>query len=295
MTASTIRPTRSALYMPGSNARALEKAKSLPADAVILDLEDAVAPDAKAEARERVCAAVAAGGFGPRQVVIRINALDTPWGAADIEAAATAKPDAVLLPKPNGAADIDRASAALRQAGAPEATKLWAMIETPLAVLDARAIAGAARHAGSRLTCLVLGTNDLVKETRAEFDATRTAALYWLSAAVTAGRAYGLTVLDGVYNDFKNADGLARECGQGRMLGFDGKTLIHPDQIAAANATFAPSAAEVSSARKIIAAFDLPENKGKGVITMEGRMVELLHADMARRTVAIADAIAARA
>ena len=289
-----IRPTRSALYMPGSNARALEKAKTLAADAVILDLEDAVAPDAKVTAREQVCAAVAAGGFDPRQVVIRINALDTPWGQADIDAAAKAKPDAILLPKPNTAADIDRASAALRQSGAPDATKLWAMIETPLAVLNARDIAAAAKHPGSRLTCLVLGTNDLVKETRAELDVARTAALYWLSASVTAARAYGLTVLDGVYNDFKNADGLAHECTQGRMLGFDGKTLIHPDQIAVANATFAPSAAEVAQARKIIAAFDQPENKGKGVITLDGRMVELLHADMARRTVAIADAIAAR-
>jgi citrate lyase subunit beta / citryl-CoA lyase len=290
-----IRPTRSALYMPGSNARALEKAKTLAADAVILDLEDAVAPDAKETARAQVCAAVAAGGFGSRQVVIRINALDTPWGQADIDAAAKAKPDALLLPKPNTSADIDRASAALRQSGAPEATKLWAMIETPLAVLNARDIAAAAKHAGSRLTCLVLGTNDLVKETRAELDDARTAALYWLSAAVTAARAYGLTVLDGVYNDFKNADGLARECGMGRRLGFDGKTLIHPDQIVTANSTFAPSAAEVAQARKIIAAFDLPENKGKGVITLDGRMVELLHADMARRTVAIADAIAVRA
>jgi citrate lyase subunit beta / citryl-CoA lyase len=289
-----IRPTRSALYMPGSNARALEKARTLAADAVILDLEDAVAPDAKSDARARVCDAVTTGGFGPRQVVVRINALDTPWGMADLEAAAKAKPDAILLPKPNTPADIDRASAALRQAGAPETTKLWAMIETPLAVLDVKALAGASRHAGSRLACLVLGTNDLVKETRAELDGQRTAALYWLSATVTAARAYGLTVLDGVYNDFKNAEGLQHECRHGRMLGFDGKTLIHPDQIAIANATFAPSANEVASARKIIAAFDLPENAGKGVITLEGRMVELLHADMARRTVAIADAIAAR-
>ncbi len=289
-----IRPTRSALYMPGSNARALEKAKTLPADAVILDLEDAVAPDAKAEARERVCAAVGNGGFGPRQVIIRINALDTPWGLADLEAAAGARPDAVLLPKPNSADDIDRASAALRQAGAPEATKLWAMIETSLAVLEARAIAASAKHAGSRLTCLVLGTNDLVKETRAELDAQRTAALYWLSTAVTAARAYGLTVLDGVFNDFKNTEGLARECAQGRMLGFDGKTLIHPDQIATANMAFAPTADEIATARKIIDAFDLPQNKGKGVITLDGRMVELLHADMARRTIAITDAIAAR-
>jgi citrate lyase subunit beta / citryl-CoA lyase len=290
----SFRPTRSALYMPGSNARALEKAKTLAADAVILDLEDAVAPDLKAVARAQVCAAVAGGGFGPRQVVIRINGLDTPWGADDMAAAAAAKPDAVLLPKPNDANDIQRAADALRRAGAPAATKLWAMVETPLAILNIRELAGAARHAGSPLTCLVLGTNDLVKETRAELDGARTAALYWLSTSVAAARAYGLTVLDGVYNNFKDLAGLEQEARQGRMLGFDGKTLIHPDQIQAANAMFAPAADDVVWARKIIAAFDLPENKGRGVITIEGRMVELLHAEMARRTVAVADAIAAR-
>jgi citrate lyase subunit beta / citryl-CoA lyase len=288
------RPTRSALYMPGSNARALEKAKTLAADAVVLDLEDAVAPDQKAAARAQVCAAVAGGGFGHRQVVIRTNALDTPWGADDMAAAAAAKPDAILLPKPNGADDIQRAADAMRRSGAQTATKLWAMVETPLAVLNIRELAGAARFAGSPLTCLVLGTNDLVKETRAELDAARTAALFWLSASVTAARAYGLTVLDGVYNNFKDLPGLEQEAKQGRMLGFDGKTLIHPDQIAAANAVFAPAADEVAWARKIIAAFDLPENKGRGVITLDGKMVELLHAEMARRTVAVADAIAAR-
>jgi citrate lyase subunit beta/citryl-CoA lyase len=291
---TAIRPTRSALYMPGSNARALEKAKTLAADAVILDLEDAVAPDAKAAARDQVCAAVKAGGFGPRQVVIRVNALDTPWGEADIAAAAAAGPDAILLPKPNGGHEIDQASSALRRAGAPEATKLWAMMETPLAILNAREIAGAAKHAGSRLTCLVLGTNDLVKETRAELDAERTAALYWLTASVTAARAFGLTVLDGVYNNFKDHSGLERECAAGKRLGFDGKTLIHPDQITAANTAFAPPAAEVEWSRKIIAAFERDENRGKGVITLDGKMVELLHAEIARRTVAIADAIAAR-
>jgi citrate lyase subunit beta/citryl-CoA lyase len=289
-----IRPTRSALYMPGSNARALEKAKTLDADVVILDLEDAVAPDAKDAARAQVCAAVAAGGFGHRQVVVRINALTTPWGAADLAAAAAAGPNAVLLPKPDTADDITRATDALRRAGAPATTTLWAMIETPKAILDIAAIAGTAAHAGARLTCFVLGTNDLVKDTRAELDVERTAALFWLSASVTAARAYGLTVLDGVYNAFKDAEGFARECAQGRRLGFDGKTLIHPDQIAGANAAFAPAAHEVAAARKIIAAFDEPENRGKGVITIDGRMVELLHAEMARRTVAIADAIAAR-
>jgi citrate lyase subunit beta/citryl-CoA lyase len=288
-----MKPTRSALYMPGSNARALEKARSLDADALILDLEDAVAPDAKADARAKVVGAVKAGGFGRRQVIVRINGLDTPWGRDDLAAAATCGADAVLLPKPDTAADIDRASLALRQAGAPEAMRLWAMMETPRAILNAREIAAAAAHAGSRLSCLVLGTNDLVKETRAELDADRTAALFWLTASVTAARAYGLTVLDGVYNNFRDAEGLARECAQGRRLGFDGKTLIHPDQLAAANAAFAPPDAEVAWSRKIIAAFDLPENRGKGVITIDGRMVELLHAEIARRTVAVADAIAA--
>lgn len=290
----SFRPTRSALYMPGSNLRALEKAKGLPADAVILDLEDAVSPEQKDTARRQVCAAVAAGGFGRRQVVIRINALDTPWGAEDLAAVAAAKPDAVLLPKPNDARDIERATDALRRAGAPDTVALWAMVETPLAILNLRELAGAARHAGARLTCLVLGTNDLVKETRVELDASRTAALYWLSASVTAARAFGLTVLDGVYNNFKDLTGLSAECRQGRMLGFDGKTLIHPDQIGAANEVFAPGIDEVVWARKIIAAFDIPANVGKGVITIDGKMVELLHAEMARRTVAIADVIAAQ-
>lgn len=289
-----IQPMRSALYMPGSNARALEKARTLAADVVILDLEDAVAPDAKETARAQVCAAVAAGGFGPRQVVVRVNALSTPWGSADLAALAVANPDAVLLPKPDTAEDITRATDALRRAGAPNDVKLWAMIETPKAILNLATIAATTTHAGARLTCFVLGTNDLVKETRTELDADRTAALYWLSASVTAARAYGLSVLDGVFNAFKDADGFTRECAQGRRLGFDGKTLIHPDQIAGANRAFAPAADEVAWARKILAAFEQPEQRGKGVITIDGRMVELLHAEMAKRTVAIADAIAAR-
>jgi len=287
-----IRPRRSVLYMPGSNARALEKAKSLPADALILDLEDAVAPEAKETARRQVCEAVTAGGYGNRELVIRINGLGTPWGAADLAAAAVAVPDAVLLPKPAAGADIVRATDALAKAGAPEKTRLWAMIETPLAILNVADIAAAGRRPGARLACLVMGTNDLVKETRADLSVNRRPALYWLSATVTAARAYGLDVLDGVYNNFKDADGFRRECVHGRRLGFDGKTLIHPDQVATANAVFAPPPDEVAFARKIIAAFDQPENKGKGVITVEGRMVELLHADMARRTVAIAEAIA---
>jgi citrate lyase subunit beta/citryl-CoA lyase len=282
-----IRPRRSVLYMPGSNARALEKAKSLPADALILDLEDAVAPDAKAAARDQVCAAVKAGGYVHRELVIRINALDTPWGMADLAAAASAAPDAVLLPKPGAGGDIVRAAEALSRAGAPDRTRLWAMVETPIAILNLREIASAS----PRLACLVMGTNDLVKETRADLSANRRPALYWLSATVTAARAFGLDALDGVYNNFKDAEGFRSECVHGRRLGFDGKTLIHPDQVAVANEVFAPPEAEVAWAKKIIAAFELRESKGKGVITVDGRMVELLHAEMARRTVAIAEAI----
>jgi citrate lyase subunit beta/citryl-CoA lyase len=289
-----IRPRRSVLYMPGSNARALEKAKVLPADALILDLEDAVAPDAKESARQQVAATVRGGGYGPREVVVRINGLDTPWGHADLDAAAAAGPDGILVPKVSAARDVFRVGEALRRAGAPPRTRVWAMMETPLAVLNAAAIATTAKSPEARLACLVMGTNDLIKETRADARPDRVPALYWLSACVTAARAFGLDILDGVYNDFRDAEGCRRECEQGRALGFDGKTLIHPDQVAIANEVFAPSAAEVERARAIMAAFERPENKGKGVITIDGRMVELLHADIARRTLAIAEAIAAR-
>jgi citrate lyase subunit beta/citryl-CoA lyase len=285
------RPRRSVLYMPGSNARALEKGKSIAADALILDLEDAVAPEAKAAARAQVCAAVHAGGWGQRELIIRINGLATPWGEADLEAAAQAGPDAVLLPKPANGGDIVGATEALARAGAPDKTRLWAMIETPLAILNLADIAAASARQGARLACLVLGTNDLVKETRADLSVNRRPALYWLSAAITAARAYNLDVLDGVYNNFRDGEGYRRECVHGRRLGFDGKTLIHPDQVAVANEVFAPPAAEVAFARKILAAFARPESTGKGVITVEGRMVELLHAEVARRTVAIAEAI----
>jgi citrate lyase subunit beta / citryl-CoA lyase len=291
----TLRPLRSALYMPGSNARALEKARTLAADVIILDLEDAVAPDAKTAARAQVCSAVAAGGFGHRQIVIRINGIGTPWFADDIAAAVQAGPDAILVPKVSSPLDVSWIGQKLDAAHASAQIRTWAMIETPLAIHNVCAIAAAsAQVPQSRLDCLVLGTNDLVKDTRAELDANRTAALYWLSATITAARAYNLGVLDGVFNAFKDLDGLERECRHGRMLGFDGKTLIHPDQIAAANRVFAPSDAEITSARKILAAFEQPENSGKGVITLDGRMVELLHAEMARRTVAIANAIAAQ-
>ncbi|MFM9943085.1 MAG: HpcH/HpaI aldolase/citrate lyase family protein [Hyphomicrobiaceae bacterium] len=286
-----IRPRRSVLYMPGANARALDKARSLPADALILDLEDAVAPDAKPMARQQIAAALRQGGYGRREIGVRINGFNTPWMGDDIAAVAALAPDAIVLPKAESAADIDRLTDALRRAGAPERTRIWAMIETPIAILRLPEIAGAARHAGSRLGCLIIGLNDLVKATRAELDANRTAALSWLSAGVVAARAHGLDILDSAYNNFRDDAGLRAECRQGRMLGFDGKTLIHPDQISAANEIFAPPAADVAWARAVIAAFALPENQGKGVINLEGKMVELLHAESARRTVAMADAI----
>jgi citrate lyase subunit beta/citryl-CoA lyase len=284
-----IRPRRSALYMPGSSARALEKAKTLPADVLIFDLEDAVAPDAKEIAREQVVAAVRGGGYGRRELVIRVNGLDTAWGAADLVAAIAAEPDGILVPKVSRPEDLARVAAALP--GVPAKLRVWAMMETPLAILNARDIAATAAVPETRLTCFVMGTNDLVKETRGELDADRAAALYWLSVTVTAARAYGIEVLDGVYNNFKDHDGFRRECLQGRRLGMDGKTLIHPDQLAGANEIFSPSAAELAWARKIIAAFEQPEHKGKGAITVDGRMVELLHVEMARRTVDIAEAI----
>ncbi len=292
----TIRPRRSVLYMPGSNARALEKAKTLATDAVILDLEDSVAPDAKLVAREQVAAIVKGGGFGSREVVVRVNGLSGPWGRDDLAAAVAVAPDAILIPKVSKAEDVFEAVAELDRLGAPESVKIWAMFETPLAVLEARDIAAAASvPAGRRLTVFVLGTNDLAKETRARFVPGRTTMLPWLTTAIAAGRAFGLDVIDGVYNNLSDAEGFAAECAQGRDLGMDGKTLIHPNQLEVANATFSPSEAEVEAARKILAAFALPENASKGVISLDGRMVERLHAEMAERVVAIADAIAAKA
>ena len=290
---AAIRPRRSVLYMPGSNARAIEKARTLPADAVILDLEDAVAPDAKETAREQVVSAVTAGGFGRREVVIRVNGLDTPWGHDDLVAAASSGADAVLIPKVSDPETIGSVELALATARAPDALRVWAMIETPIAILHAEEIARAARHETARLACFVLGTNDIAKETRARFVPGRWTMLPWLTTVLAAARAHGLDVLDGVYNNLQDAEGFRAECEQGRDLGMDGKTLIHPNQIAVANEVFAPAAAEVEAARKIIAAFDLPENSGRGVISLDGRMVERMHADMAARTVALAEAIAA--
>ena len=288
----TIRPRRSVLYMPGSNARALDKARTLPADGVILDLEDSVAPDAKEAARQQVVDAVKAGGFGTREVFIRVNGVDTPWHADDLSAAAHAAPDVILVPKVSSSDTLELIGRRMLDMGTNHKTRVWAMIETPLAIFNILEIAAAARDSETRLAGFVMGTNDLAKDTRARLVPGRTPMLAWLSMCVAAARIHGIDILDGVYNDIGNSDGFAKECAQGVDLGFDGKTLIHPSQIEPCNTAFSPSPADVEQARKMIAAFDLPENKGKGVISIDGRMVERLHADMARRTVAIAEAIA---
>jgi citrate lyase subunit beta/citryl-CoA lyase len=288
----TVRPRRSVLYMPGSNARALEKARELPADGVIFDLEDAVAPEAKGQAREAVVKALKNGGFGEREVLVRINGLDTRWWVEDIDAAANARPDAVLVPKVSTPKQLQDLAARLVDMGTDPHVRVWAMMETPLAMLNVRDIAASALDSETRLTGFVMGTNDLAKDTRARLVPGRAPMLPWLMSCVAAARAYGLDILDGVYNDLGNAEGFATECCQARELGFDGKTLIHPRQIEPCNDAFSPSADEVAQARKMIAAFDEPANRDKGVIQIDGKMVERMHAEMARRTVAIADAIA---
>jgi citrate lyase subunit beta/citryl-CoA lyase len=287
----TIRPRRSVLYMPGSNARALEKAKTLPADGVILDLEDSVAPEAKEAARAQVAVAVKAGGFGNREVLIRVNGIDTSWHADDLTAAAHAAPDAIVVPKVSSPDTLEYVGRRLLDMGADRKTRVWAMIETPLAVFNILAIAAQARDSESRLAGFIMGTNDLAKETRARLVPGRAPMLSWLAACVAAARVHGIDILDGVYNDLADAEGFAAECAQGVAFGFDGKTLIHPNQIAPCNEAFSPSAADVAQARKIIAAFDLPKNRDKGVVSIDGRMVERLHAEMARRIVAIDAAI----
>ena len=290
MTDSLLRPRRSALYMPGANERALEKAKGLAADALILDLEDAVAPDAKAEARERVCAAASSGEYGRREIAIRANGLDTEWHAGDVAAIAAAGPDAIVVPKIDSVDDVRSVEAALEAGGAPERTKIWAMLETPVAMLHAEAITGSSE----RLTVLVMGTNDLAKELRAERVPSRHPLLAGLGLCLLAARANGKVILDGVYNDIQDAEGFLAECRQGREMGFDGKTLIHPSQLDPCNEVFAPSADQVSEADEIIAAFDEAQREGRGVVTVNGRMIENLHVDEARRTIAQAAAIAER-
>lgn len=287
----SIRPRRSVLYMPASNARALEKAMNLAADALILDLEDAVAPDSKALAREQAAAAIATGGYGRKELVIRVNAPDTSWFEADLAAAVAAQPDAILIPKVSDADMLSVIGRKLALAGAPVTTRIWVMIETPQAILNIEAIARAARDPSTRLACFVLGLNDLGKETRARQVPGRAPMLSWMSHALIAARANGIDIIDGVYNDLKDEAGFAAECGQARDMGFDGKTLIHPAQIDMANAVFAPSEAELAMARIMIAAFEEPENQAKGAIQINGRMVERLHAEMARRIVALAEAV----
>jgi len=281
---------RSVLAMPGSNARALEKGKSLAADVLMFELEDGVAEAAKATAREQVAAATVGGGYGARQIVVRVNARGSEWYKPDIAAIAPTGPDAIVIPKVNSRDDILKAAADIVAAGAPFKTKLWAMIETPRAIFDIEKIASAADDPASRLEVLVLGPNDIAKSTRARLTPGRPALVSWLSAGVLAARVHNIEIIDGIYNDFNDEAGLRREAEQGRDMGFDGKMLIHPNQIGPVNEIFAPSADEVDFARRIIAIFDEPENAEKGVVQIDGKMVERLHLDIARRTLALMEA-----
>ncbi|MEO0982670.1 MAG: CoA ester lyase [Pseudomonadota bacterium] len=287
------RPRRSCLYMPGANPRALEKAKSLPADTLLFDLEDAVAPEAKVEARDTVAGAVSNGGYGEREVIVRTNGLDTEWGLDDMAAAVAAGPDGILAPKVIGGEDIDRLNDAMSRAGAPDEMSLWVMIEMPRALFNLEEIAAAAGR--TRLAGFVMGTNDLAKELRAVPTPDRLAFQAALSLSVAAARAFDLIAIDGVFNDIPNLDGLRAECEQGRVLGFDGKTLIHPGQLDVCNDVFSPAEDDVAQARAVIDAFAAPENAGKGVLKVNGKMTELLHLEEARRLVAVAEAINARA
>ncbi len=289
-----MRPRRSVLYVPGDNERAIEKAKTLAADAIIIDLEDSVAPTNKELARQRAVAAIRERGFGSREVVLRVNPIETPWGMADLHAAMGVVPDAILVPKVSHAGDITGTAKVVNAADADPRIRLWAMIETPMGIINAREIAACAPDPDNRLVCFVLGTNDLLKESRARSGSNRFAVVPWLAMTLVAARAYGLDVIDGVYNDFNDDLGFRAECEHGRTLGMDGKTLIHPSQVIPCNEIFSPSEEEIIWARKIIQAFEEPENARKGVITVEGKMVERLHLVMAKRVAAIAQVIAAR-
>jgi len=284
---TAFRPRRSVLYMPSSNERALEKAKTLPVDALIFDLEDAVAPDAKPAARANACAAAASGAYGRREIAIRVNGTDTEWHADDLAAACEAGPDAILVPKVDSADAVLELVDTLSRRGALPRTQLWAMIETPFAMLHAEEIAGASEI----LTVLVMGTNDLAKELYAEHVPGRQPLLTGLGLALLAARATGKAIIDGVYNDVKDTDGFLAECRQGREMGFDGKTLIHPGQVAGANQTFAPSEKAVEDARGVLRAWE--DGAGSGVVTYNGRMVENLHVDSAQRVLGMHDAIQA--
>lgn len=288
---SSIRPRRSVLYMPGSNPRALQKARTLPADGMIFDLEDAVAPDAKAGARAEVCAALKEGGYGPRETIVRVNGLATPWGHDDLAAAATSRADAVLLPKVESADSVRQALAVLDQAGAPPDLPLWAMMETAQGMLRAEEIASAS----PRLACFVMGTSDLAKELHAAHTTLRLPMITALGLCLLAGRAFGLTILDGVYLDLSDEEGYAAACRQGAELGFDGKTLIHPRQIGPANAAFAPDEDDIVQAEKIILAHEQAAAEGKGVVVVDGRLIENLHVEEAQRQVRLAAAIRAMA
>ena len=287
MSTDQLRPRRSVLYMPAANERALEKAKTLPADAIIFDLEDAVAPDAKDTARDQAVAAATSGAYGGRELTIRCNGLDTPWGADDIAAAGAAGPDGVVIPKVANATHVGQIADALDAAGAPAHTMIWAMVETPEAIFAAREIAG---H--ERVSVLVMGTNDLAKELRAGLVPGRHPLVPHLATALLAAREAGTVILDGVYNEIKNAEGFLAECQQGFEMGFDGKTLVHPSQVEPCNEMWAPDAEEIDLAERTIAAFEEAEAEGKGVVTVDGRMIENLHVDNARRVLATAKAIA---
>jgi citrate lyase subunit beta/citryl-CoA lyase len=289
-----VRPRRSVLYVPGDNERALEKAKKLPTDSIIIDLEDSVAPSNKEFARQQAVAVVREGGFGAREAVLRVNPIETPWGMADLHAAIAAAPDAILIPKVSQSGDVTGTAKVVKAVDAAPHVRLWAMIETPMGIINAREIAACAPDPDNRLSCFVLGTNDLLKESRARPSSDRFAVVPWLAITLVAARAYGLEVIDGVYNDFKDDSGFRDECEHGRTLGMDGKTLIHPSQVIPCNEVFSPTEEEVSWAYKIIQAFEQPENARKGVITVEGKMVERLHLDMAKRLAAISESINAR-
>ena len=288
-----IRPRRSHLFMPGSNPRALEKARTVAADGIILDLEDAVAPDAKGTARDAIGQTLAAGGFGKREVIIRINALDSPWWIDDVTMAGKAKPDGILVPKISSVEDLAAVADRLSDIGADMSIKVWAMIETSRAILHAEELAAASRDSENRLAGFVFGPNDIARETRIRMMPGRAAMLPMITHCVLATRLHGLEILDGPYSNFSDTEGFIAEAEQGRDIGFDGKTLIHPSQIEACNKVFTPPDDEVAQARRIIAAFEQPENAKRGAIQLDGKMVERLHADMAKRTIAIADAIAA--
>ncbi len=287
--ADGFRPRRSVLYLPASNERALAKARTLPVDALILDLEDAVSPDAKESARENACAAARSGDYGRRELTIRVNALGTQWHDADLAAVAAAGPDAIVVPKVGSAEEVRALASAMGRAGAPDHTRLWAMVETPTAVLHAEEIA----RASDRLECLVLGTNDLLKELGAVAVPGRAPLAVALSLVLLAARAAGIAVVDGVYNDVSDAEGFLAEARQGRDLGFDGKTLIHPGQVGPCNEVFAPSPQQVADARAVIEAFEGAAAAGRGVATLDGRLIEQLHVDTAHKVLATAEAIAA--